>query len=213
MTFIVNTAWKHDSPIDWEKMQNGLNEVMSKSVPGCSVQQFEIDENTHGSVATFTNKEAYDKITNLRNNHRKEATDSGIKMIYEVIGHLKAEGKSQVFGILLALSQGTQRFKYLMLFSKILVTLILTEEKKGAYGPYSDAYHGAPAATRTQSQGLGIPYFIQLNYGSMNTSMGAGRIRKIYGIRFFLRIKQAAGEFRACHGLLEMGYASKKMRS
>ena len=48
MTFIVNTAWKHDSSIDWEKMQNGLNEVMSKSVPGCSVQWFEIHENTHG---------------------------------------------------------------------------------------------------------------------------------------------------------------------
>ena len=82
MTFIVNTAWKHDSSIDWEKMQNGLNEVMSKSVPGCSVQWFEIDEHTHGSVATFPNKEAYDEMTNLRNNHRKEATDSGIKMIY-----------------------------------------------------------------------------------------------------------------------------------
>ena len=94
MIFIVNTAWKHDSSIDWEKMQNGLNEVMSKSVPGCSVQWFEIDEHTHGSVATFPNKEAYDEMTNLRNNHRKEATDSGIKMIYEVIGHLKAEGKS-----------------------------------------------------------------------------------------------------------------------
>ena len=94
MTFIVNTAWKHDSPIDWEKMQNGLNEVMSKSVPGCSVQWFEIDENTHGSVATFQNKAVYDEMTNLRNNHRKEATDSGIKMIYEVKGHLKAEGKS-----------------------------------------------------------------------------------------------------------------------
>ena len=93
MTFIVNTAWKHDSPIDWEKMQNDLNEVMSKSVSGCSVQWFEIDEHTHGSVATFPNKEAYDEMTNLRNNHRKEATDSGIKMIYEVIGHLKAEGK------------------------------------------------------------------------------------------------------------------------
>ena len=55
MTFIVNTAWKHDSSIDWEKMQNGFNEVMSKSVPGCSVQWFEIDEHTQGSVATFSN--------------------------------------------------------------------------------------------------------------------------------------------------------------
>ena len=55
MTFIVNTAWKHDSPMTG-KMQNGLNEVMSKSVPGCSVQWFEIDEHTHGSVATFQKK-------------------------------------------------------------------------------------------------------------------------------------------------------------
>ena len=80
--------------VDLEKKQKGLNEVMSKSVPSCSVQWFEIDEHTHGSVATFPNKAAYDEMTNLRNNHRKEATDSGIKMIYEVIGHLKAEGKS-----------------------------------------------------------------------------------------------------------------------
>ena len=43
-------------------MQKGLNEVMSKSVPDCSVQWFEIDENTHGSVATFPNKEAYDEM-------------------------------------------------------------------------------------------------------------------------------------------------------
>jgi len=43
--------------------------------------------------------------------------------------------------------------------------------------------------------------------------MGAGRIRKANGIRFFLRIKQAAKEFRACHGLLEVWYAPKKMRS
>ena len=64
------------------------------SVNGTAHPELEIDENTHGSVATFPNKAAYDEMTNLRNKHRKEATDSGIKMIYEVIGHLKAVGKS-----------------------------------------------------------------------------------------------------------------------
>ena len=67
---------------------------MSKSVPGSSLQWSEIDENTHGSVTTLPNKAAYDEMTNLRNNHRKESMDSGIKMNYEVIEHLKAEGKS-----------------------------------------------------------------------------------------------------------------------
>ena len=79
MKFIVNTAWKHDSSIDWEKMQNDLNEVMSKSVLGCSVQWFEIDEHTHGSVATFPNKAAYDEMTYLRNNHRKEVRIVALK--------------------------------------------------------------------------------------------------------------------------------------
>ena len=94
MKFIVNTAWKHDSSIDWEKMQNGLNEVMSKSVPGCSVQWFEIDEITHGSVATFPSKEVFESMRARRESHRKEANDEGIKMIYEVVGHVKAEGSS-----------------------------------------------------------------------------------------------------------------------
>ena len=53
MTVIVNTAWKHPKNIDWDKMQQDLTEGMKTSVPGMHVQWFEIDETTHGSVASF----------------------------------------------------------------------------------------------------------------------------------------------------------------
>ena len=45
MTYVVNTAWKHTNPIDWEEMQKSLNEVMMNADPNCSVHWFEIDEN------------------------------------------------------------------------------------------------------------------------------------------------------------------------
>ena len=94
MTYVVNTAWKHSNPIDWEKMQKGLDEALSKADPNCTVQWFEIDEITHGSVATFPSKEVFESMRARRESHRKEANDAGIKMIYEVVGNVKAEGSS-----------------------------------------------------------------------------------------------------------------------
>ena len=94
MTYLVNTAWKHSNPIDWDWMQKAMDEAMSKADPNCSVQWFEIDEMTHGSFATFPSKEAFQNMHATRENQRKEANDRGIKMIYEVYGYVKAEGSS-----------------------------------------------------------------------------------------------------------------------
>ena len=94
MTYVVNTAWKHTNPIDWKEMQKSLDEVMMNADPNCSVHWFEIDEKFHGSVATFPSKEVYESMRLRRENHRKEANDRGVKMIYEVVGHLKAEAHS-----------------------------------------------------------------------------------------------------------------------
>ncbi len=73
MTYVVNTAWKHSNPIDWETMQKGLDEALRKADPNCSVQWFEIDEMTHGSVATFPSKEVFESMRARRESHRKEA--------------------------------------------------------------------------------------------------------------------------------------------
>ena len=94
MTYVLNTAWRHSNPIDWKEMQKSLDEVMMNADPNCSVHWFEIDEKFHGSVATFPSKEVYESMRLRRENYRKEANDRGVKMIYEVVGHLKAEAHS-----------------------------------------------------------------------------------------------------------------------
>ena len=94
MTYVVNTAWKHTNPIDWEEMQKSLDEVMMNADPNCSVHWFEIDDKFHGSVATFSSKEIYESMRLRREIHRKEANDRGVKMIYKFVGHLKTEAHS-----------------------------------------------------------------------------------------------------------------------
>ena len=78
----------------FERNKKSLDEVMMNADPNCSVHWFEIDEKFHGSVATFPSKEVYESMRLRRENHRKEANDRGVKMIYEVVGHLKAEAHS-----------------------------------------------------------------------------------------------------------------------
>ena len=56
----VNTAWNDSYPIDWDWMQKGLNETMSKADQNCSFHWFLIDEITHGSVTTFPSKEIFE---------------------------------------------------------------------------------------------------------------------------------------------------------
>ncbi len=94
MTYVVNTPLKNKNQIYWEEIQNCLNEVMMNADPNCSVHWFEIDDKFHGSVATFPSKEVYESMRLRRENHRKDANDRGVKMIYEVVGHLKAEAHS-----------------------------------------------------------------------------------------------------------------------
>jgi len=91
----VNTAWNDSYPIDWDWMQKGLNETMSKADQNCSFHWFLIDEITHGSVTTFPSKEIFESMRARRESHRNEPNNEGITMIYEVVGHLKAEGSSQ----------------------------------------------------------------------------------------------------------------------
>ena len=91
MRYVINTAWKHDNPIDWEKMREYMKEDDKISDTGTSVQWFEIDENTNGSIAIFQSKEAFVSVRWIFEAKRKEAIEIGINMIYEVVGEIKAE--------------------------------------------------------------------------------------------------------------------------
>ena len=48
----------------------------------------------NGASLTNSSKEVFESMRARRESHRKEANDEGIKMIYEVVGHIKAEGSS-----------------------------------------------------------------------------------------------------------------------
>ena len=81
MTYLVNTAWKHSNPIDWDWMQKGLIETMSKADQNCSFHRFLFDEITYGSVTTFPSKEIFESMRARRESHRNESNNVVITMI------------------------------------------------------------------------------------------------------------------------------------
>ena len=49
MKWIVNTAWNHPKGMDWQEMQEELNEGMKSADPGMNVHWFEIDKTNQGN--------------------------------------------------------------------------------------------------------------------------------------------------------------------
>ena len=82
--YMVTTTWRHDKPIDkinMRKILSGLKNRNNSKV--IDVMWFEIDEVTHGSVLTYSSKEAYDEDMLARNKNRE---DSGLKILREEKG-------------------------------------------------------------------------------------------------------------------------------
>ena len=77
----VNTTWNDSYPIDWDWMQKGLNETMSKADQNCSFLWFLIDAITHGSVTTFPSKEIFERMRARRESLRNETNNVVITMI------------------------------------------------------------------------------------------------------------------------------------
>ena len=51
--YIVNTFWKHDNTIKWEKMQEAMDQLNKQEFSAEEVFWFAIDENTHEAVSFF----------------------------------------------------------------------------------------------------------------------------------------------------------------
>ena len=86
MKYVVTTVWKHPVKIDWQSMR----QTMSKSKDNPHVAEihwYEIDDTTHGSVAIYHSKEAYE--TNLaaqEQNRAKTTSEYSIQMLHEAHG-------------------------------------------------------------------------------------------------------------------------------
>ena len=59
MKYIVTSVWKHPETIDWQEMRRTMSGA--KENPHIAeIHWYEIDETTHGSVAIYHSKKAYE---------------------------------------------------------------------------------------------------------------------------------------------------------
>ena len=83
MKYVVTSVWKHPETIDWQEMRKLMSGA--KGNPNVAeIHWYKIDETTHGSVAIYHSKEAYEANLASQEEHRSESTsDRGIQMVHE----------------------------------------------------------------------------------------------------------------------------------
>ena len=69
--YIVTTSWKHNEPINPEKMTAHLTSLKGSQKGVVDVMWFKIDEHTHGSVLIYESEQHYINATAARDENRK----------------------------------------------------------------------------------------------------------------------------------------------
>ena len=87
MKYIVNTTWKHENKIDWNKMDQAMDSLRGEGQPSEEVYWFEIDSHTHGAVSVFPSEESYKShIAKLTEMRKTSSRDMKIQMDFEAHG-------------------------------------------------------------------------------------------------------------------------------
>ena len=86
MKYVVTSVWKHPDTIDWQQMRQNMSEV--KDNPHIAeIHWYRIDETTHGSVAIYYSKEAYEANLAFQEENRSKSTNErSIQMLHEAHG-------------------------------------------------------------------------------------------------------------------------------
>jgi len=86
MKYVVTSVWKHPNKIDWTEMRQRMSEA--KNNPHIAeIHWYEIDETTHGSVAIYHSKEAYEANLAYQTEVRTKSTgDRNYQMLHETHG-------------------------------------------------------------------------------------------------------------------------------
>ena len=86
MKYVVTSVWKHPGAIDWQQMHQNMSEA--KDNPHIAeIHWFEIDTTTHGSVAIYHSKEAYEANLAFQEENRSKSTNErNIQMLHEAHG-------------------------------------------------------------------------------------------------------------------------------
>ena len=86
MKYVVTSVWKHPAALDWPLMRQNMSQF--KGNPHIAeIHWYEIDETTHGSVAIYHSKEAYEaNLAAQEQNRAKSTSEYSIQMLHEAHG-------------------------------------------------------------------------------------------------------------------------------
>ena len=86
MKYVVTSVWKHPAALDWQQMRQNMSQF--KGNPHVAeIHWYEIDETTHGSVAIYHSKEAYEaNLAAQEQNRAKSTIEYSIQMLHEAHG-------------------------------------------------------------------------------------------------------------------------------
>ncbi len=86
MKYVVTSVWKHPNAIDWQQMRQNMSEAKDNAHIA-EIHWYEIDETTHGSVAIYHSKEAYEANLAFQEENRSKSTNErSIQMLHEAHG-------------------------------------------------------------------------------------------------------------------------------
>ena len=86
MKYVVTSVWKHPNAIDWQQMRQNMSEAKDNAHIA-EIHWYEIDEKTHGSVAIYHSKEAYEaNLAFQEENRLKSTNERSIQMLHEAHG-------------------------------------------------------------------------------------------------------------------------------
>ena len=91
MKYVVTSVWKHPAALEWQQMRQNMSQF--KGNPHVTeIHWYEIDETTHGSVAIYHSKEAYEaNLAAQEQNRAKSTSEYSIQMLHEAHRESHAE--------------------------------------------------------------------------------------------------------------------------
>ena len=86
MKYVVTSVWKHPAALDWQQMHQNMGRF-NGNPHIAEIHWYEIDDTTHGSVAIYHSKEAYEANLAYQAEVRSKSTsDRGYQMLHEAHG-------------------------------------------------------------------------------------------------------------------------------
>ena len=86
MKYVVTSVWKHPAALDWQQMRQNILQFKGNQHVA-EIHWYDIDETTHGSVAIYHSKEAYEaNLAAQEQNRAKLTSEYSIQMLHGAHG-------------------------------------------------------------------------------------------------------------------------------